>query len=162
MAKVHNRKDIEDRCFAYRDERWRRGAGLSDGISLNQCYIQDIDQLEYSIVNDKIIYVAILEITRIDKNEKYPNPTKPYFDAILKRYEKDFQGRLAVDLGKKLNCDAYIVLFKYNMEKLWVYNLSQKKGFIEFSQENYFKWLKSKHLQKRSESTKVLTKELFD
>jgi len=148
MAKVHNREDIEDRCFAYRDERWRRGAGQSLGVSLNQCYIQDIDQLEYSIINGKIVYVAILEITRVDKNSKYPNPTKSYFNAILDRYENDFQGKLAVDLGSKLNCDAYIVLFKYNMETLWVYNLSQARGWVEFSQENYFKWLKNKHLEK--------------
>lgn len=153
MAKGHNRNDIEDRCFLYRDARWKRGLSQNakgetlnnDQASLNKCYVQDVDQLEYAIIDDDIIDVAILEITRVDKNDDFPNPTKRYFDAILNRYKKDFQGRRAIDLGKKLNCNAYIVLFKYDMSKLWVYNLSKEKGFKEFNQEEYFSWLKNLH-----------------
>ena len=146
MSKKRNREDIEDRCIAYRDARWGLGLRDDDNQSTPPRCVQDIDQLEYTVVDGEIVYVAILEITRRDKHPTIKNPPKSYFESILARYDKDFQGRCAVQTAKVLGCEAFCVVFDEDMKRLWVYNLSQGFGFNkELSREQYFKWLRNKH-----------------
>ena len=67
------------------------GLGLRDNDNQStppRC-VQDIDQLEYTVVDGEIVYVAILEITRRDKHPTIKNPPKSYFESILARYDKD-------------------------------------------------------------------------
>lgn len=143
MTKQHNREDTEDRTTLYRDIRWKQGWPA-------RC-CQDLDQIEYSIVDDEIIYVAVLELTRRDPHPNFKNPPQSYFNSILDRFNSDFQGRFAVRTAEVLGAEAYIILFDDDMERLWVYNLSRKIGFREFTREKYFEWLKSKHDIKRDE-----------
>tara|TARA_R100000808_G_C2153477_1_gene163700 strand:+ start:1686 stop:2138 length:453 start_codon:yes stop_codon:yes gene_type:complete len=138
MPKQHNREDTEDRTTLYRDIRWKQ--------AWNSRCVQDLDQIEYSVVDGQIVYVAIIELTRRDNHPTIKNPPPRYFDAILERYDSDMQGRLAVETAKKLGVDAYIVVFDEDVERLWVYNFSKRKGFTrEFSKKEYFEWLYAKH-----------------
>ena len=118
-SKIRNRDDIEDRCATYRDARWELHIREDDEAYAPPKLVQDIDQLEYTIVDGEI--------------------------AILERYNKDMQGKCAVETAKKLGCEAYIVVFDEDMERLWVYNLNQKRGFEQFNKQEYFQWIKKKH-----------------
>tara|TARA_B100000287_G_C20124655_1_gene579746 strand:- start:85 stop:420 length:336 start_codon:yes stop_codon:yes gene_type:complete len=102
-------------------------------------------------VNDEVVHVAVLELTRRDPHPKFKTPPQSYFNSILERFDSDFQGRFAVQTAKKLGVEAYIIVFDADMERLWVYNLSRRVGFKEFSKENYFKWLRAKHDRKINE-----------
>ena len=136
MGKLRNRDDIEDRTMAYRDLR-----RLYKGT-----YTQDIDQLEYSFYGEEIVLVAILELTRVDYNPNFPNgPTPKYFEKILERFYYDNQARLAVEVAERLGIEAYIVAFDEPLDRFWVYNLSQKRGWKFFNRENYFAWIEGKH-----------------
>ena len=143
MPKKRNREDAEDRTTLYRDIRWEQSWP-------SRC-CQDLDQVEYSIVNDQVIHVAVLELTRRDPHPKFKTPPQSYFDSILDRFNSDFQGRFAVQTAEKLGVEAYIILFDDDVERLWVYNLSRKIGFKEFSKKEYFIWLKEKHDRKINE-----------
>ena len=143
MTKQHNREDTEDRTTLYRDIRWKQGWPA-------RC-CQDVDQVEYSIVDGKVVHVAVLELTRRDPHPKFKTPPQSYFDSILERFNSDFQGRFAVQTAEKLGVEAYIILFDDDVERLWVYNLSREKGFLEFSKEKYFRWLRGKHDRKINE-----------
>jgi len=136
MAKQHNRDDIEDRTFAYKNER--RKASFKG-------YVQDIDHLEYAIVSNEIIPVAILELTRRDPLPNLPNPPESYFKSILKRYETDAQGKFSKSIAKMLGIEAYITVFGNDMKRIWVYNLSKQIGWKRFSKKDYFSWLERKH-----------------
>ena len=144
-SKIRNRDDIEDRCATYRDARWELHIREDDEAYAPPKLVQDIDQLEYTIVDREIRYVAIIEVTRRDKHPTIKNPPPSYFEAILERYNKDMQGKCAVETAKKLGCEAYIVVFDEDMERLWVYNLNQKRGFEQFNKQEYFQWIKKKH-----------------
>ena len=152
MGKKRNREDKEDRTIIYRDERREY-----DG------YSQDVDQLEFSFYGDEIIFVVSLELTRVDYNPKYPNgPTKKYFDAILERFHYDSQAKISKKVAERLGIESYIVAFYHNMEKLWVYNLTQERGWKRFTREEYFKWLEKKHhsaILKRINEDKELNEE---
>ena len=110
-----------------------------------------MDQVEYSIVDGKVVHVAVLELTRRDPHPKFKTPPQSYFDSILGRFNSDFQGRFAVQTAEKLGVEAYIILFDGDLERFWVYNLSREKGFLEFSKEKYFRWLRGKHDRKINE-----------
>ena len=143
MTKKRNRQDTEDRTTLYRDARW-------DQSWPSRC-CQDLDQVEYSIVNDEVVHVAVLELTRRDPHPKFKTPPKSYFDSILDRFNSDFQGRFAVQTAERLGVEAYIIVFDADMERLWVYNLTRKIGFKEFTKVGYFNWLRAKHDRKINE-----------
>ena len=86
MAKKHNREDTEDRSFAYRDARW----------NLNYGCAQDVDYVEYKIVNGEIVYVAVLELTLRETPENLPNPPAAYFEQV----KRDTLQSLRVNLQK--------------------------------------------------------------
>lgn len=136
MGKKRNRDDIEDRTMDYRDKRREYPYG----------YTQDVDQLEYSFYGDEIVFVASLELTRVDRNPKYPNgPTPKYFDKILERFYHDAQAKFSKEVAKRLGIEAYIVAFSEDVKHFWVYNLSQNKGWKSWTGKQYFKWLENKH-----------------
>ena len=136
MAKKHNREDTEDRSFAYRDARW----------NLNYGCAQDVDYVEYKIVNGEIVYVAVLELTLRETPENLPNPPAAYFEQVKKRYSTESQGKFTKATAKRLGVDAYIVVFNEDASRFWVYNLSKGYGFNnELSREKYFNWLKNLH-----------------
>jgi len=151
MWKKRNREDKEDRTIIYRDQRREYPFG----------YTQDVDQLEYSFLGDEIVFVASLELTRVDFNSKYPNgPTPQYFTKILERFNHDAQAKFSKQVAKKLGIDAYIVAFFEDMERFWVYNLSKDKGWRTWNKKEYFDWLESKHHKAikrtiRKQSTKI-------
>jgi len=136
MWKKRNREDKEDRTIAYRDTRRDYPFG----------YTQDVDQLEYSFLGDEIVFVAALELTRVDHNPKYPNGPKPqYFEKILERFHHDAQGKFAREVARKLEIEAYIVVFDEDVKRFWVYNLSQDIGWKAWNRDQYFRWLEDKH-----------------
>jgi hypothetical protein len=136
MGKVRNRKDIEDRTMDYRDKRRSYPFG----------YTQDVDQLEYCFYDNEIVFVASLELTRADFNKKYPNgPGSGYFVKILERFHHDAQAKFSKKVADCLGIESYIVTFYHDLTRYWVYNLSQSRGWIAFTDVEYFKWLEGKH-----------------
>jgi len=136
--KKRNREDKEDRTIAYRDVRRDHRFG----------YTQDIDQLEYSFYGDEIVFVAALELTRVDSNPKYPNgPTLKYFEKILERFNFDAQAKFSRETARKLGIESYIVAFSEDVKRFWVYNLSRNKGWKSWSDQEYFDWLEEKHCE---------------
>ena len=132
-SKARQRNDIEDRAADYR--KWHRELG--QGI-----YVMDIDQFEYRIVDDGIVPVAILELTRFDDGV---NLNKRYFESILNRFNKrDVQGRLITYIAEKLSCHAWIVLFKYDLSEFHLFNLTENRGrgwYHDISAERYADWI---------------------
>ena len=136
MAKKHNRDDTEDRTFAYREARW----------NLNYGCAQDVDYVEYKIVDRKIVYVAVLELTLRETPEGLYNPPKSYFEQVKRRYSTEAQGKFTKATAERLGVDAYIVVFNEEATRFWVYNLSRGYGFKnELNREKYFGWLKKLH-----------------
>ena len=166
MPKKRNREDKEDRSIAYTDARREQGTTrFKTHYNVSHC-AQDLDQVEYAIVNNDIVYVVVQELTRRDHDERYADgPKHRYFQQILNRYEKECQSRFAVHTAEKLGCEAYIVVFESEtpfykeMERVWIYNLTNKQKNAKFSEESgnftffdnsegkeeYWKWLKEKH-----------------
>ena len=136
MAKKHNRTDTEDRSFAYRDARW----------NLNFGAVQDVDHIEYKIVNGEVVYVAVLELTLRETPKNLRNPPSSYFERVKKRYLTGSQGKFTIQTAKRLGVDAFIVVFNEDATRFWVYNMSKNYGFNrEINQKQYFDWLKSLH-----------------
>ena len=101
MGKKHNREDKEDRCFPYRDFRWKMNFGA----------VQAADHIEYTKINNQIVYVSVMELTLVEVNAKYPEPNKAYLKAIIDRYDKEMQGIFIKKLAETLNVSAFIILF---------------------------------------------------
>ena len=136
MGKVRNRKDTQDRSIAYRDARWNAKFGCA----------QDVDYVEYSIVNGDIVYVAVLELTLRETPKTMVNPPLSYFERVIERYSTESQGKFTKKTAKKLGVDAYIVVFNEDATRFWVYNLSKSYGFKnELNRKKYFEWLTQKH-----------------
>ena len=115
MGKKHNREDREDRCFPYRDFRWKMNFGA----------VQDADHIEYTKINDQIVYVSVMELTLVETNDKYPEPNKAYLKAIIDRYDKEMQGIFIKKLAS--------VFSDPNGEWIWVSDFALKKGIKKFN-----------------------------
>ena len=134
--KKRNREDKEDRTMAYRDKRREHHYG----------YVQDIDQLEYSFYGGEIVFVAVLELTRVDSTPRFPNsPTPKYLEKILERFNHDAQAEFSKKVASNLGVEAYIVAFSEDVKRFWVYNLSKDQGWVACTAEQYFGWLHKLH-----------------
>ena len=122
-----------DRTFAFR--KWRRN--IPDPAP----YTTDVDMIEWVYVDDEPKAVAVLELTRIDYNIKYPTVKPSYLAAIKERYEKG-QEKLACKVAQALDCCAYIVAFKEDLTQFYVCNLTRDKGWRAMSEEGYEQWLR--------------------
>lgn len=129
-AKMHQRSDREDRTHDYR--AWRRQQESTP-------YTNDIDHVEWRVEDNRIIPVAVLELTRIDDNDC----SGAYLQAILKRYYAQGQGRFIVHCADQLNCDAYIVAYYQDLTVFHLYNLSAQQGWKIMSHIQYSQWLRS-------------------
>ena len=130
--KTRNRKDQEDRTLDYRIWRWN-----IDG----PYYSADCDQIEWRIKDGEYVPAAVLELTRVDGYP--PDPPPAYFNAILKRYEKDAQGYATVYVAERLGVQAFIVAFSRELDRFWVYNLSAKRGWWNLCQDEYARWIRN-------------------
>lgn len=105
-----------------------------------------MDYVEYKIVDRKIVYVAVLELTLRETPEDLHNPPKSYFNQVKRRYSTEAQGKFTKATAKRLGVDAYVVVFNEDATRFWVYNLSKDYGFRnELTREEYFSWLKKLH-----------------
>lgn len=119
----------EDRLAAYR--KWRR--------TVKQAGATDFDQVEWRFQEADPYPVALLEMTRVDGCVAVPDS---YLQAVLDRITKrDWQGRFAVEGARRLDCRAWIVAFRWNLQEFWVYNLSESKGWWHCDREKYSEWL---------------------
>ena len=124
----------------YRAWRWEWGGGA---------YVTDIDQVEWREEDGELRAVALLELTCVRGNMDIP-PT--YFDAILARFVRDFQGQSATRTARALGCDAYIVVWREGLADFWVYNLSRSIGWKYMERAEYRTWLDGKS-SNRNKST---------
>mgnify|MGYP003650627675 CR=1 FL=1 len=118
-AKARQRTDTENRCLAYSDFHRTLGRHL---------LATDVDNVEWRFRNGDLRAVGVMEITRIDGDQKIG---KPYLDAILERFtERDtFQSKAALTVAAALKTHVYIVLYRADCTEFWVYRLSDGHGF---------------------------------
>jgi len=127
-TKAIQRDDREDRLRDYK--KW-----IYDQPKL---YASDIDQVEWGYKNGEENPVAVLELTRVDKNYR---PSTGYFDAIIHRFEvRDTQARRIRKIANRLQVDAYIVAFLQDLSEFSMYNLSNPNGWNHLSPQEYINW----------------------
>ncbi len=119
-AKAHQRQDTEDRAKAFRD--WHRTLGP-------KLYAVDIDLLELRKRADGSFgCAAVLEVTRVDGDV-----SDQYLAAILARYDRGLQSIAAPLVAQSLGAKAWIVLFREDCSRFWVYNLSDRRGWWQLT-----------------------------
>lgn len=141
-TKDKQRSDNEDRCADYRKWRWTFGDGN---------YVSDIDHIEWRVIEGEMVPVAIFELSRVDSDSDVP---QTYLEAIIDRYTKrDAQSKFIKQVAASLEVYAYIVVFRADLEKFWVYNLSLSCGWYAMNKTAYEKWIrgfKDKKVEKLS------------
>ena len=117
---------------AYREWRWEWGGGN---------YVTDVDQVEWRSVDGELVPVAVFELTCV-RGEKDLPPT--YLQAVLRRFDRDFQGEAATRIAALFGCQAYIVVWRENLEDFWVFNLSRRSGWRSMDRDGFRAWVTSK------------------
>lgn len=131
-TKGRQRLSTVDRTSAYREWRWGLG---------NSLYVNDVDQVEWRMVNGEIRPVAVIELTRVDGSVPVP---PAYLKAILDRMTgRDPQGRVAVEVASRLGVCAYVVAWRWDLTEFWGYNLSRNVGWKLWTANEYRAWLAS-------------------
>ena len=122
--------DSSDHTIEYRD--WHRS--LHRGW-----YVNDIDQIEWRAdANGRSCPVALIELTEL-KSLTNVNGT---LRQILNRFEnKTAQGDFSRMVADRLCCNAYVVAYVQGLKYFWLYNLSEHKGWVKFSKDQYEHWL---------------------
>jgi hypothetical protein len=135
MAKERNRKDTEDRAKPYRDARWHKMQPKFGAV-------QDIDHLEYTIIDNEVVPIAVMELTLGELNKNKNEYPINYLNAITKRFKTEIQGKFITSLARQLNVNAFIILFNRDVSTLAVYNLSKDKGWNHYTWDTYQEFLK--------------------
>jgi hypothetical protein len=91
-----------------------------------ECYVTDIDQIEWRRIDLKMTPVAILELTeRVTAQNFLIPPGQRYLQNIADRmYRRDGQGWFATRVAEALNCPAYIVVFQEDMKMFVVHHMT--------------------------------------
>lgn len=131
-TKAQQRPDDEYRIKPYL--QWHRSLG-------NGMYMLDVDCIEWRFRNGKLVAVGVLEVTRRDGDL----PVRAaYLEKIVQRFNsRDMQGKAARMVAEALNTNAYIVLFRYNCQEFFVYNLSDPGPWQRFNDEQFQQFLRS-------------------
>lgn len=134
-----------DRTEDYRN--WRHTFG-------NKQYVMDLDQVEYKIVDDKIIPCAVLELTRTD--EAIYGDGSALYAAVFKRIKIDgSQGKALIEMADRLGVEAYIVLFVKDLSEFHIYNLSTDVGWYRCDQDGYVRFVKFLRREKNGVAVKA-------
>jgi len=113
---------------------WRRGFG-------NKLYASDIDQIEWRIVDGIPVPVALIEMTRVTGTKRVP---VAYLESVLKRYTvRDPKSQLTINAAAHMGIDAYLVIYRENLEDFWVYNLTWGGAWQAKTQQQYRDWVSS-------------------
>lgn len=137
--------DKEDRSLIYRN--WRREVGKTEknGRYRKTCYTSDLDQIEYVFHKDVPYPVAVFELTRYDHDE-YDGPAHSwakYRQSILDRFFlRDAQGKFVIKIAELLGCDAYIILFRKDLEAFWIFDMTHRDAqWVRKDADEYKLWL---------------------
>lgn len=129
-AKAYQRADGEYRAQPYSD--WHRTLG-------RELLASDIDSIEWRLIDGEPVAVGVMELTRVDSQTASPS----YLQAILDRYERDFQARAARRVAEALGCKAWVILFSQDCKRFWVYNLTDSRGWFKLGAKSMAVWLAS-------------------
>ena len=129
MVKARHLKNTTDNTIAFKD--WHRTLSY-------KCTAQDIDMLEYHITSEGIKFVGVFELTNI-----YSKGGKKVLNDILTRITvRDRHGDVLKEVGKRLSCDAYILVFNDLMEPFWLYDLMKPEfGWVTVSRAAMQRWI---------------------
>ena len=160
-GKAKQRVDDEDRSQSYR--LWRREIGkkIKNGRRRASPYAIDIDQLEHIYIDDKPIPVALLEITRYDFDEKDAGVGgwSKYRQSILNRYfTRDAQASIVSMVSDKLECPAYIVLFRHDLKSFWLFDIKcgiESSTWFHLTEQEYVDWLVALKTRKMEQYAKI-------
>ncbi len=132
MAKGRQVESNEDRTIEYRDWRHEFGGG---------CYVTDIDQIEWRMVDGMIVPKAVIELTRIDHTGSVEN----VLAAILNRIKDKSHGNLLRLTAARMECEAFIVVIQPGLEFFYMYCLTieEKAGWFKVSKDRYEQWVRS-------------------
>jgi len=107
------------------------------GLEFPSCF--DADQIEVRWDGAVPHIVALLELTCFD-GEGWPN--EEYFKSIL--HDRRYQIAVVRKLAQGVRAYSYYVLFKKDMEWLWVHDLTAGDRRWEMMKlETYEKWLRA-------------------
>ncbi|HUZ01627.1 MAG TPA: hypothetical protein VMU89_14860 [Thermomicrobiaceae bacterium] len=132
VRKARQRRDSEDRALSYRQWRYQFGGG---------CFVSDIDQVEWRVVDGAPTPVGVLELSRVDGNVRVP---ESYRTAVIERFTKrDGQATSVIEMAKRLGTTAWVVLFRWDLTEFWVYNLSDRRGWWALRPAAYENWIRA-------------------
>jgi len=113
-GKTRQLSSKEDRTYDYRTML----------MNENRLYAVDQDLICLKYTNNKPVYVASLELTRIND---YHNgkPHIDYFIKVITRYREQGQKKLSIDLASRLECPSIITAFSSDLMHFYLYNLTK-------------------------------------
>jgi hypothetical protein len=131
-AKAYQRPDTEWRIKPYSD--WHRTLSKS-------LLMLDVDFIEWRIRNGELVPVGVMEVTRADRDRVVDSG---YLEAIIQRFEgRDLQARAARKVAAALGTKSYIVLFREDCSEFWVYDLTNRTGWIHRNARQMVQFLES-------------------
>lgn len=88
-----------------------------------ECYAQDVDQVEWRNIDGYFEPIAVLEITSVESDAPVPDS---YRRNTLMRWNSrgDGQAPMSIEVGRRLGCPVYLVLFRANTKEFWVCDLT--------------------------------------
>ena len=135
-ARVH--PPSSDNSRIYLD--WRYGWGQGR-------YTNDVDSVEWRVVDNNLVPVAVLELTKHGGQWGWPaSPKDEYLNQILQRYHDDGQAAFIQMVANRLRVKAYIVLYRFVMKtgspdrKFWVYNFA-RETWMHMDETMYRTWI---------------------
>jgi hypothetical protein len=108
------------------------------------CYVSDIDQVEWRVIDQKMIPIAILELT-VRQPRDFPMPDK-YFAGITNRYyNTDGQGKFCQTLGFRLECPVYVVILQQDRSEYWTHEIDYQASrvFTKRTPGEYTHWIRT-------------------
>jgi hypothetical protein len=122
----------------------------------NRLYAIDLDLICLKYVENKAVYVAGLELTRIGDHHS-GDPDINFFIKVINRYRAQGQKKLSVDITSKLHCPSIIVAFSRDLMDFYLYNLTKDDN--KWYYQNRLKHLEWHYLIRDREIPKELYKD---
>lgn|GEM_PF-2944234 len=132
-----------DRTEFYRTWRTQLGHGA----------VGDADQVEYTIISDEPVPVAVLELSVADPEWCHPDPSPLFLEKVLDKLATTRpQGMMLRHLAERLQVPLYAVvpILDEIDRGFWVYNVTASRGWRHMSPPEYVGWLRHIYRERRN------------
>lgn len=109
-----------------------------------ECFVSDLDHVEWRLKKGVPTPVAILELTRLEDSDNFEQVKW----EVLDKFHENVRGEFVIEMGDELRVSVFAVVFEKDLKRFWVGNLTEdldlanrEDHWMQLDNSQYEEWI---------------------